>query len=403
MIRKFRKFIPHSVVNYVEHLPQAVMANIQFGFPAKKLRVIGITGTDGKTTTTNMVYRILTEAGKSASMISTINAFIGGKLYDTGFHVTSPDPKDVQRYLKTAVEADNEFMVLEVTSHALEQFRVWGVDFEEGVITNITHEHLDYHKTFENYLQAKAKLIKNVKVAVLNRDDPSFERLQKMISGKVVTFGLHNNADFNPENFPLKLKIPGEYNLANALAAAAVTSSLGIDKKIIKKSLEGFTGLTGRMEEIENKRGIKIVVDFAHTPNALEQALKALRLLTKGRLISVFGCAGARDVGKRPMMGEISAKLADITVLTDEDPRFEDREKIIDTITKAATSSGAVLDKTLFREPDRDKAIKLAISMAKKGDTVGIFGKGHEQSMNYHGVERPWSDQKAVRKILKIT
>ncbi|MDO8498819.1 MAG: UDP-N-acetylmuramoyl-L-alanyl-D-glutamate--2,6-diaminopimelate ligase [bacterium] len=400
MVSKIRKLIPYPVINLGKHLPEAVLANIKYNFPGRKLRVIGVTGTDGKTTTVNMIYKMLQNAGKKVSMISTINAVIGGKNYDTGFHVTNPGPSDTQKYLKMAQNHGDEFVVLEVTSHGLVQFRVWGVPFEIGVITNITHEHLDYHLTFENYLQAKAKLIMGVKYAVLNADDPSFEMLAKITLGEIESFGLNGKAKVNCKNFPLKLKIPGEFNLLNALAAASVGKILGLEEKVIRKSLESFTGLVGRMEEIPNKRGIKVVVDFAHTPHALEQALRALRTHTKGKLIAVFGCAGERDREKRPMMGRISAKFAGITVLTDEDPRFEDRDKIIEEIMEGAVKAGARLGKNLFTEVDREKAIELAISLAAKGDTVGIFGKGHEKSMNYRGVEKPWSDQRAALKIL---
>lgn len=396
MIKKFRKLIPHSFINYGKHLPEAVAANIKYGFPSRKLKVIGVTGTDGKTTTVNMIYQILKESGKKVSMISTINAVIGGKSYDTGFHVTSPDSRDIQKFLQVAVKTGDEFVVLEVTSHALAQFRVWGVNFEVGVITNITHEHLDYHKTWENYFQAKAQLIKNVKYAVLNTDEANFERLSHHALGQVVSFGLKNNSNINPQNITLKLQIPGEYNIYNALAAAAVGEILGIDREIIEKGLAGFTGLPGRMEEIKNNKGIRVFVDFAHTPNALENALKTLRSLTRGKLISVFGCASERDVQKRPLMGEISAQLADITVLTSEDSRFEDPMKIIQEITHGAIKQGLQEEKNLFSEPDREKAITLALSLAKKGDMVGIFGKGHEKSMNYQGVEKSWSDQRAV-------
>ena len=400
MLRRIRRLIPNSFVNYGKHLPAAVLANLRYGFPGRKIKVIGVSGTDGKTTTVNMLYKILKDAGKKVSMISTINAEIAGKTFDTGFHVTSPDRADVQKFLRQAVKTGDEFMILEVTSHGLAQFRAWGIPFEIGVITNITHEHLDYHGSYDNYLNAKSLLIKNARCVVLNQDDASFEKLRGKTSGRIFTYGLKKNSDLNPQNFPLKLKLPGEYNLYNAEAAALVGKILGIDKGVIKRSLENFTSLIGRMEKIKNNRGIKVVVDFAHTPNALENALKALRPQTSGRLISVFGCAGARDIGKRPMMGEISAKLADITVLTDEDPRFEDRGEIIDQITKAALKNGAVEGKTLFRQPDRAKAIKMAIYLAKKGDTVGIFGKGHEKSMNYRGVEKPWSDQKSALKAL---
>lgn len=394
MLGKIRNLIPNQVINYGKHLPAAVLANIKYGFPGRKIRVIGVTGTDGKTTTTNMIYRILKDAGKRVSMISTINAEIAGKSHDTGFHVTSPDPKMVQEFLRKAVDNGDEFLVLEVTSHALAQFRVWGIPFEVGVITNITREHLDYHKTFVNYLKAKLKLIKGAKAVVVNEQ-------VKGVGGKVITFGLEKG-DFNQKKVGLKLKLPGDYNVENALAAWAVVSELGIDEKVVRKSLENFNSLSGRMEEIKNNRGVKVIVDFGHTPNALEQALKTLRSHTgSGKLIAVFGAAGDRDQGKRPLMGEVAGKLADTVILTDEDPRFEDGQKILDSLAEGAIKTGAVLGKHLFMERDRGRAIKLALDLAKKGDTVGIFGKGHEKTMSYRGVEKPWSDQEVVRKTLK--
>lgn len=401
MLRKIRRLIPQNLINYGKHLPEALLANLKYGFPSKEMTVVGVTGTDGKTTTANMIYQILRQAGKKVSMISSINAWIGERSFDTGFHVTSPSSMDLQKYIFLARSSGSDFLILEVTSHALDQFRTWGIKFDLGVITNVTHEHLDYHKTFEKYREAKVKLIKNARWAILNMDDPSYEYLSRKISGKIISYSLRKNSKFNLKNFPLKLKIPGDYNLSNALAAAATSSSLGVDQKIIKKALEHFRSLDGRMDKVPNKKGVNIVVDFAHTPNALEQALKTLRKETKGRLISVFGCASERDTLKRPIMGKISSELADITVLTDEDPRFEDRRKIIGQIAAGAYQIGAEDDISLFRQPDRQKAIKLAISLAQEGDTVGIFGKGHEKSMNYSGVEKPWSDLKAVKRALK--
>lgn len=382
--------------NNFYHLPKAVVANIFNGFPTKKLTVIGVTGTDGKTTTTNMIYQMLKAAGKKVSVISTINAVIGGKVYDTGFHVTSPESFMVQKFARMAKKNKDEFLVLEVTSHALDQYRFWGIKFDIGVITNITHEHLDYHKTLERYKATKLKLIKNSKYAVINKNIEGV----KNIKGKLITFGLENG-DFNQKDLKLSLKIPGNYNIENALATMAVGFVLNIDRKIAQKSVENFEGLNGRMEEIKNKFGIKVVIDFAHTPNALENALKTLKdKLNGGKLIAVFGAAGSRDSLKRSMMGFIAGKLSDITVLTDEDPRFEDSNKIIDEISAGAYQQGLKDNINLFKEPNREKAIKLAISLAKKGDTIGIFGKGHEQSMNYKGKEISWSDKKVVERLL---
>lgn len=372
-----RQLLPQWIINYFWHLPRAALANVVYGFPAGGLKVIGVTGTDGKTTTTHMIYEILKAAGKKVSMISTINS--------PGLHVTSPDPFVVQKLIKEAVSNKNEFMVLEVTSHAIDQFRFWGIKFEAGVITNITREHLDYHKTFKKYVETKFKLLKNSKHGVINHN---LSQISERPSN-VLLFG----QSIKPT---LKLKIPGEYNIENASSAIAVTSALGIDKDLAKKVLQNFQNVSGRMEEIKNKKGIKIFVDFAHTPNGLEQALKALRKLTKGKLIAVFGSAGQRDVGKRPLMGKIAGELADYTVITAEDPRGE-----LETINKQILQ-GIKKGVDFFVIADREKAIDFAVNkLAKKGDIVGIFGKGHEKSMNLDGkIEIPWSDKETVLKIL---
>lgn len=400
MKRLIRKYIPNKLVNYGRHLPTAVLANLRYGFPSKKLVIIGVTGTDGKTTTSNMIYQILISANKKVSLISTIYAVIGDKQYDTGFHVTNPSPFQLQKYINQSKKGGSEYLILEVTSHGLDQFRTWGTKFDVGIITNITSDHLDYHKTWENYFLTKAKLIRNVKFAVLNRDEGHFGRLSKLTKGKVVSFGMSKLANFNPRGFPLSLKLPGEFNVLNAQAAAACCISLGIKSDVVKVALNNFSSLVGRMQEIDNNKGIRIIIDFAHTTNGLEQALKALKKETKGKLISVFGAASERDIAKRPLMGKTSAKYADITILTAEDPRFEDPLKIIKEIAQGAISEGATLGDDLFFEPDRQKAIEMGLSKAYKGDTVGIFGKGHEKSMNYKGVETTWSDQETVKKAL---
>lgn len=398
---KLKKLVPQTLINYGKHLPTAVAANLKYGFPSDGIKVIGVTGTDGKTTTVNMIYQVLKAAGKKVSMVSTINAVLGDEKLDTGFHVTNPDPMALQSYISKAKAAGSEYLVLEVTSHGLDQFRVWGIHFEIGVITNITHEHLDYHKTFDNYLQAKAKLIQKANWAVLNYDDKSFSRLKNLAVGKVISYGRDKSAEININKLKIKTNLAGEYNELNAAAAIGVAQIIGINQKVAQDALLKMPQLTGRMEEIPNKLGVRIVVDFAHTPNALESALMSLRPLTKKRLISVFGAASLRDEKKRPMMGKISGRLADITVLTDEDPRFEDSMIIINQIAVAVEKVGGKEGKNLFKIPDRAKAIYEAIKMAKPGDTVGIFGKGHETSMNYQGVEKPWSDRKAVEMAVK--
>lgn len=392
-----KKVLTQKNINNYYHLPKAVLANTLNGFPTNKLKVIGITGTDGKTTTTNMVYQILKDAGKKVSMVSTINAVVAGKVYDTGFHVTSPDPFTIQKFAKQAIDNGDEYLVLEVTSHALDQNRFWGIKFDIGVITNITHEHLDYHKTFDNYQNTKFKLIKNVKFAVINQN---IKKIQS--AGKTITFGL-TKGDFNQKDLKLKLSLPGNYNIENALASLAVAFILNIDKKIAQKVLENLSQIKGRMQEVENSRGVKIIIDFAHTPNALEQVLKTLKSQTNGNLIAVFGAASKRDVLKRPIMGEKVGKEADFIIITAEDPRGESVEEISFQIAQGVEKTGKIKDKDYWVIEDREKAINFALNnLAKKGDTVGIFGKGHEDSMNLDGKkEVPWSDFKAVKKALE--
>lgn len=401
-----KELIPQQIINLFWHLPKAILANILYGFPSNKLTVIGVTGTDGKTTTVNMIYKILKDSGFSVSMVSTINAYIGNKTYDTGFHVTSPNSFSVQRFLKEAIDSGSKYMVLEVTSHALDQYRFWGVKFNVGVITNITHEHLDYHKTFENYFQTKLKLIKNAKYAVINKslmdNQNSLRPWAKIFKGKVITFGLKDGT-FNQEKFNLRLAILGEYNVENALAAIAVSSACGIDHKKASEIVGKFKGLTGRMQEVKNNKGIKVIIDFAHTPNGLEQALKTLRSqTTSGRLISVIGAEGERDIQKRPMLGKVAKKLSDIVIVTAVDPRGQLKETN-KQVAEGAKKAGAIEGKDFFIIDDRYQAINFSINkLAKKGDVVGVFGKGHERSMNLDGKkEIPWSDLEAVKRSLR--
>src|SRR3990167_1542298 len=253
MKKILRKVIPNRVVNLLKHLPAATLANLIYGFPSKKMKFIGITGTDGKTTTTNMIYRILKQAGFKVSMVSTINAEVAGEKIETGFHVTNPDPFLLQKLISKSLKVGTEIFVLEVTSHGLDQYRAWGINFEVGVITNITHEHLDYHGTWDHYFKSKAKLIQNSKYAVLNKDEEYFEKLAALAKGKVLTFGLKKSADFNPESCKCRLCIPGEYNELNALAAIAATSVFGVGKQKAIAVLDKFKSLEGRMEAVENK------------------------------------------------------------------------------------------------------------------------------------------------------
>jgi len=404
---KIRSLVPNNLVNLLEHLPLAVFAVFYFRYPAKNLRVIGVTGTDGKTTTASLIHAILLEDGRKTALVSTVGAKIGHEEIDTGLHVTSPNPWALQRLLRKIVDMGFKDVVLESTSHGLTQNRLFGCNFKVGVITNVTHEHLDYHKTYQNYLQAKAKLFDHVQGAILNRDDESFAYLSQRVKktqASIITYGLDKNADFNPQAFKFCPQLAGEHNQYNCLAAAATASFLGIDLEIVKKALEKFEGVKGRMEEIKVSQDFKIFVDFAHTPNSLANVLKTLKKITPKdkKLIAIFGSAGLRDQTKRPIMGENAAKYADTIVLTADDPRTEDVNKIIDEIASGCFKMGFEKDKNLFFVPDRQKAVEFVLEkLAQKGDVLAFCGKGHEKSICYGKIDYPWSDQEAIKKILK--
>jgi len=412
VVNTLRQGIPNSAINTLKHLPTGLVANLIYGFPSRDLTIIGVTGTDGKTTTASMLYHILHQNGFKVALISTVSAKIGSEEIDTGFHVTSPDHFPLQKLLKKIRDKGFSYVVLEVTSHGLAQHRFLGVKFTGGIVTNITKDHLDYHKTWENYALAKAKLFQDTSFAILNHEDKSFAFLKTRAKGKLVTYG-EKLGDWNRNSFLISLRVLGDFNYLNALAASAAAYELEVSKLKIAKALTSFTGVKGRMQVMQSKP-FMIVVDFAHTPNALLTALKSIRKVSDGRIISIFGCAGMRDRNRREM-GKVSAQNADITVITAEDPREEGVEKISKEIAQWAVKGGAkeVSKSALLQNrssktpvfvciPDRQEAINFGVSIAKKGDLVGIFGKGHEQSMCFGTVETPWSDQEAVKKALLL-
>ena len=415
-----------------------------YDWPGRKLAVIGVTGTDGKTTTTNLIYQVLLAARIKAGMISTVNAVIGDEVLDTGFHVTTPDAHDVQRYLARMVEAGLTHVVLETTSHGWAQYRVEACEFDIGVVTNITHEHLDEHGSYENYRAAKARLFSslqitsekpqgNPRLGVINRDDSkSFAFLNDFIKVRKLNYGLREGADvravdisYSPSSIhftarskdfsvPVSSKLVGAYNVSNCLAALTATVyGLKIKPEIAAQGIAALEGIPGRMERIDMGQNFTAIVDFAHTPNALKVALEAARemlpLLPKGeepgmreqpRVIAVFGSAGLRDKAKRRMMAETSVELADLTVLTAEDPRTESLDEILQEMAAGARSRGGIEGKTFWRVPDRGEAIRFALSLAREGDIVMACGKGHEQSMCFGRREHLWDDRTAMRAAL---
>ncbi|OGH08350.1 MAG: hypothetical protein A2171_00215 [Candidatus Levybacteria bacterium RBG_13_35_9] len=387
-------------IKNIYHFFVAILANIVYFFPGKRLIVVGVTGTDGKTTTVNLIYHILKENKMQASMLTSIGAFVGKKEYETGYHVTTPSSFSLQKILRRAVKSGSKYFILEVTSHGLDQYRTLGIPFKIGVMTNVTSEHLDYHKTFDNYVKAKEKLLKFSEIAVVNRDDGSYTLLYEAknlkSNGRWITYGFSESADINFNNFKFESKaLIGDFNKYNALAAVAVCKKLGLSDDAIKKAIKTFKMPLGRLDFVYDE-DFAVIIDFAHTPNAFDQLLRALRERTTGRLIHVFGSAGERDHGKRPFMGETSSKYADILFLTAEDPRTEDVNKIIDEIESGIKKK----DAKVFKLADRKDAIEAAIEMAGKGDLVIITGKGHEKSMTYGKKDIPWDEYETVENAI---
>ncbi|MDO8452328.1 MAG: UDP-N-acetylmuramoyl-L-alanyl-D-glutamate--2,6-diaminopimelate ligase [bacterium] len=398
-----------------KHLLSTVKETIRAGYPARRLKVIGVTGTDGKTTTCHLIYHILKSSGKKVALLSTVAAYIGDKVIDTGFHTTTPDAKHLQPLIKQVADSGMEYLVLETTSHGLDQHRVLGTNFLMGVLTNVTQDHFDYHKNFENYRKAKAKLFKNVKYAVLNKDDKSFEYFKDSLkrNTNLASYALNPGGTLVAKNiiigpggmeftivdhgqiYKVKTSLIGKYNASNILASIVAARFVQVEWKDILSALESFKGVEGRMDIVPSNKNFTTIVDFAHTPNSLENVLQTLLDIKpkNGRIICVFGCASKRDVEKRPIMGAISVRLADVSIITAEDPRREDPNKIIEEIAEGASKINPAHE-VLLREPDRRKAIQLAVGLAKKDDIIIICGKGHEKSMNIGGKELPWSDKK---------
>lgn len=401
-------FYNEAVLPY--HFAQSVVASIRYGFPGKKLRIIGVTGTNGKTTTCFMIWHMLNQAGIKTGLMTTV-AWGVDKLESELGHMTTVDALTLNKRISEIKSQGAEVLVLEITSHALAEFRTLGLPIEIGIFTNLTHEHLDYHKTLTNYRNAKGKLLKKAKLSILNADD-SATKYYKTISKKYLTYGI-KNGEFKAKNIKLDVSgvkyscgdinietnIPGEFNVYNSLAAVLVGKEMGLPNEQIEDGIKTLESVEGRMNIIDEGQPFTVIVDYAHAPDALEKVFDSVAG-HKGKIISVHGGAGRRDPSTRPIRGRILAKYSDIVIITEDDSRDEDPEKIAAGFTEGAEKQGKVLGKDLFKELDREKAIKLAFDKAKKGDLVLILGKGHEKSIiradGYHDFE----DIKVAKKLL---
>ncbi|MHB0913017.1 MAG: UDP-N-acetylmuramoyl-L-alanyl-D-glutamate--2,6-diaminopimelate ligase [Armatimonadota bacterium] len=397
-----------------EALP--LLANKFYGYPSRSLKMVGVTGTKGKTTTTYMIESIFTAAGMEAGLVGTIGARLRGESVPQDR--TTPESVDLQALLARMVSEGVTAATMEVSSHALVKGRTEGVEYDVGIFTNLTHDHLDFHNTLDEYLEAKLILFREYPsksgkpfTGVINADDPRSERVVRATDGRVLTYGIKNPADVSASNisaaaesvtftlshpggsFEVALGLGGMFNVYNALAAAGAGLALGIGEEAVKAGLESLTAVPGRFEYVNCGQDFGVLVDYAHTPDSLENVLRSARELTRTRLIAVFGCGGDRDRTKRPLMGKIGSEMADICIVTSDNPRSEDPEAIIREIVAGTEGEVEAI-------PDRREAIRRALEIAGPGDLVVIAGKGHETYQIFPDRTIHFDDREVVREIL---
>lgn len=421
-----KKLIPTKFFSQIEpagHLIEAVVANVKFGFPSRDMHVIGITGTNGKTTTTFFIEKMLHQADLSVAMLSTVAYGIGDDIHSQIEHITTAQAGILQKRLSDFKKAGVKWLVMETSSHSLVQHRVWGIPYEIAVMTNVTADHLDYHRTFDRYLNAKVRLFKLAnkhgrRFGVVNADDPNAGRFVDSISNSI-TYGINEGelraknvflaadhstfqVEIGGDDYNIHVNIPGVFNVSNALAAIAVGREIGLTKDQIQQGIAALTDVEGRMTVVNEGQKFSVLVDFASTPDAFEQFFASVRPAVKGKLISVFGSAGRRDESKRAVQGEIAGKYSDEVIITEEDDRDIDGNEIMNQIAEGAIKSGKVLDKNLFKILDRETAIKFALERANSpDDMVVLLGKGHEKTIERADGEHPWNEIEITRKLLQ--
>jgi UDP-N-acetylmuramoyl-L-alanyl-D-glutamate--2,6-diaminopimelate ligase len=406
-----KKFIPRKTFQKIEplgHLGEAVLLNTINGFPSRGLKVIGVTGTNGKTSTAFMIHRMLHEAGYKVGLMTTVAYGIGLDIKPQVVHMTTASVPTLMKRFKQFRAANVEWVVLETTSHALAQHRVWSVPYEIAVMTNITHEHLDYHGTFERYIDAKRQLFvqtnkrrNGLRTGVINADDPSAALFAQSVANPVLygtgqadlratdiklsSDGVTYTAVHGDRRYHVTCNMPGSFNVYNSLAAIGVGEAVGLSPKQIEQGIAALAGVEGRMTRVDEGQDFSVIIDYAHTPDSFEKLFKDLKPVVKGRLIVLFGSAGRRDETKRATQGKLAGEYADVVVVTEEDDRDMDGQEIMQEIAASVEKQGKKRDKDLFLVHDRTEAIQFAIDHAKKGDTVLLLGKGHEKDILRNG------------------
>jgi UDP-N-acetylmuramoyl-L-alanyl-D-glutamate--2,6-diaminopimelate ligase len=425
--RVIKAFIPRKLFRKVEpygHLGEAVLLNTVHGFPGRGIKVIGVTGTNGKTTTCFLIHRMMLQAGYKVGLMTTVAYGAGSEIKPQVQHMTNVTVPELMKRLKWMKAQGVEWLVLETTSHALAQHRTFGVPYSLAVMTNVTHEHLDYHGSFERYRDAKRVLFKQansykdgLRTGIINADDRSAKLFESDVN-TAITYGVKNGqlraraikstptgssykAEFKESVLEIKTNLPGSFNVYNSLAAAGVGLALGIDPKHIEAGIAALDAVEGRMTRVNEGQGFDVIVDFAHTPDSFEKLFRDLKPLVKGKMIVMFGSAGRRDEAKRAVQGGLAGKYADEVVITEEDDRDIDGMEIMNQIAQGAEKAGKVRDKNLFLIHDRTEAIKFSLGRAKRGDTVLLLGKGHEKTIERADGEHPWDEIAATKKILK--
>ncbi len=425
-IRKIVKtFIPTNLFKKIEpygHLVEAIGANIWYGFPSRQMHVIGVTGTNGKTTTTLLIQKMLSEAGFKVGVLSTVAYGIGNDIHPQIEHMTTASAPLLQKRLRDFKKAGVQWVVLETSSHSLAQFRTWGVPYEIAVMTNVTNDHLDYHETFERYLNAKRRLFTLASkhgraFGVVNAQDPNAQKFINSITNSV-SYGIgtgqlvadkaklesdHSTyqAKIGKDTYNIRVNIPGDFNISNSLAAVAVGREVGLSRSEIEHGIAALTGVDGRMMVIDAGQPFKVLIDFASTPDAFERLFQAVKPTVKGKLIAVFGSAGRRDEAKRAIQGEIAGRFADEIIVTEEDDRDVDGKEIMAQIASGAEKGGFIKDKNLFLILDREEAIGFALTRAHSASDVVVFlGKGHEKTIERADGTYPWDEATIVRDAL---